>query len=218
MTRAGRSSSSSADNWEDVQKLLGPPPQKLGSKPPPGYEIYTRGGRRFLRRIEANDQKWARLTVDDDGNIALPKASQRLAKPGELAKNIGPRPTEPHQAHHLIPDEVVRTNELLKLAREKAGYNLDRGSNGIYLPETPEARLKTPESADLPLHRGSHPEYSRMADDIANKELARLTAKHGGDAGAITTPELLDAVKRVEDKMRDVAKNWKTISGEDKLK
>lgn len=177
-------------------------------------------------RAAALYHPWVRVS-DPLGGVAqpardIPPCGHVAGVISKLAENLGARPlsaagaVEPHQAHHLIPDEVVRKNPLLQLAREKAGYNLDRASNGVYLPETAAARDATPASKGLPLHRGSHPTYSQLADDLANKELADLIEAYGS-ADKIPPDELGKAVTRVEGKMRDIINKWITLYG-DKLK
>lgn len=50
---------------------------------PPGYTVYASGGRTFLRRSNANDELFARLTVDADGVIQAGDAkSLRVSSSG----------------------------------------------------------------------------------------------------------------------------------------
>ena len=70
-------------------------------------------------------------------------------------------------AHHLIPVAEAQQSELMKAAA-RAGYNVNRPQNGMYLPTTEAAAV----AMKLPLHRGSHQAYS---DYVADK-LQRLDA------------------------------------------
>ncbi len=75
-----------------------------------------------------------------------------------------------YAAHHLIP---IQMNEHRVL--QKIGMDLDEARNGISLPMYPGINPK------LPLHRGSHPEYSvsvkkqldEIPDDLSVAETRR---------------------------------------------
>jgi hypothetical protein len=202
-------------NWDKVKGWVG---QRLGEKPPEGYIIFERDGKRFLRRIDADDAKWPRLTVDDQGVIQVGRAtSPRISVAGRLVKNMGPGPAA-HQGHHLIPDTVVRDHPLLQAARArgKPPYDVDRATNGIYLPETTAARSNAPTSEELPLHRGSHPEYSSIATRAANDKLRRLLMRFG-EIDKIPSEALSRAAAEIEDSMKEIVKHWISTHG-DKLK
>ena len=98
--------------WPDVEPFVNKPFSEVGA--PPGYSRFERNGRTFLARTNADDALYPKLTVDEDGVIRLGGAtSRRISKPGELAKALGPRPLN-HEAHHLVPDAVVRDHPLFE--------------------------------------------------------------------------------------------------------
>ena len=65
-----------------------------------------------------------------------------------------------YQAHHIIPSSVADKSDLMLNAVEKAGFDIDCAENGIFLPDN----ILGDEL--LPSHRGSHPRYSNIAEDI----------------------------------------------------
>ncbi|WP_233104310.1 AHH domain-containing protein [Haliangium ochraceum] len=157
--------------------------------PPPGYSAYKVGGRAILRRNNADDALFARLSLDGDGIIragAPPRV--RVSNPlrkaegvGELLARAGHTARPPHhQAHHVIPDEVVRKHPLFRLARERGVFDHDAPENIALLarrevrepgraPFVPE---KIPGLSDgLPRHQGPHDTYSQLVMDIADDAL-----------------------------------------------
>ena len=64
-----------------------------------------------------------------------------------------------YEAHHIIPVQLKNHRTLKKI-----GMDMDEAKNGISLPQYPGLDPK------LPLHRGSHPDYTfavkRFLDDI----------------------------------------------------
>ena len=93
-------------------------------------------------------------------------------------KEAGIERVENCQAHHLIPDEVVREHPLTrKLCKEKGTEYFDRAENGIFLPSTKDN--VHPSVKDLPRHRGSHPKYSQMVRQKLNRLEKALVNKYG---------------------------------------
>jgi len=192
-----------AKNWAAVQKVKG---KKVGVILPEGYQYYTTDDQVFIRRLEADDKKFEPLTVDDAKTIQLGHAgSNRISKPGELAKNLGGA-EEGYQAHHLVPDAVVREHPLCKMAMDRGSppYNLDAASNGIKLPATEEAKKASPK---LPMHSGSHPQWNAFANDLLDAKLDSLKEKFG-DAKSIPAASLTTAVKQTEDRLRREITSW----------
>lgn len=203
-----------AKNWSALQPYLGKNIGKIG-EPPPGYRKFELGGRKFLRRIEANDQKFARLTVDPAGIIkAGPARPQRLSKPHRVAKNVKkhllggkPRPAH-HQAHHLVPDQVVRDHPLMRAAHERGLFDLDDPSNLVLLAKNAEAREAGKIATDLPLQSGSHKNYNELVSKYAtdvHSELKRAGYKYLERM----PPELLrEAAQDVQEFARQLVETW----------
>jgi hypothetical protein len=84
-----------------------------------------------------------------------------------------------HQAHHLVTDAIVRDSPLFLAARERGvpPYDVDTKSNGIWLPDSPDAR--TSATKNLPVHSGSHGDYSKIAMREAEREAKQLEARSG---------------------------------------
>jgi len=206
-----------AKNWDQVNDLL------IGKKPDEisdfdlnrlgYYKSTTSKGDTSIVRYNAVDEDFAPLTVTD-GVIAAGKAkSNRISKPGALKEALeeaseAARP-KGHQAHHLVPDQVVRESPLFQLAR-KHGYNLDNANNGVFLAETAAKRdeFGTAYSKQLPLHLGSHPEWNKLAMREAEGALTALKRVTGLPADKISGEMILDAAKNVEDAMREHIEGW----------
>jgi hypothetical protein len=200
-------------HWKDVEPFIG---KDIANGPPPGYRVFFRNGKTFIRRLVANDKEFPRLTIEN-GKIKIGKpGSTRISKPGALAKSLGERPPE-HQAHHAVPDDVVKSEPLFEEAR-KHGYDLDRARNGTYLPETASARAQVPASAKLPLHSGSHPVYNSLAREFTQRVLADLLEEFpGSKLSEIPAEQILEAAAVIEDLMQDALQKWTTTHG-DKLR
>jgi A nuclease family of the HNH/ENDO VII superfamily with conserved AHH len=189
--------------------------------PPEGYEYYDHAddGSFKIRRLRGNaNDNFIKLSIisenttstGEDGQsgvenklIESPEegGSKRLSTPGRLARNVGGSPKN-HQFHHIIPDAVVRTNQLMILTREKTGYDLDRQSNGIRMPCNDEGKAET----NLPIHRGSHPAYNSRVNTELNTRLEQIMEGNDYDnANMIDSPFLLSAAIASENQFRTIA-------------
>lgn len=211
-TAAARLRPQDAANWSDVQRYIGRAVDP--NNVPSGYRSFTRGGKTFLRRISGDDARFARLTVDENGLIQAGRSvSRRVSRPGVLAANIGSRPAR-HQAHHVVPDQVVRDHPLFDMARRRGRppYDLDNAGNGAYLAETPADRVAGI-SDSLPTHSGSHPTYSSLATREADGVMGRLIQRYGSLDNV--PPEMLtSAAHDVERRMREQLGQWMSTHGD----
>ncbi|MCP4131389.1 MAG: DUF4157 domain-containing protein, partial [bacterium] len=127
------------------------------------YELIESEGVKYIRRGKGMaDDFHIQLFIDDYGIIRMGTGSIRLSKSGKLrealVKALG-RNLPGHQAHHLVPDQVVKESPLFREALERFIYNIDNAHNGILLPEAVEFAKKYG-TGNLPLHCGSHPNYT----------------------------------------------------------
>jgi hypothetical protein len=169
-----------------------------------------------IYRLDAQDGH-AALRLDSDGNIqevAGRRAADRLSNPTQMQNNYiarhGAIPKE-HQLHHLIPDAVVRDHELAKLAREKAGYDLDDANNLIALPYTGDA-LKNAQVKII--HLGSHSKWSNHAEEVLERELKRLKQNLGtDDFSTVPDTKLIPALeKAMQNAEEQLAKDLKDVN------
>jgi Domain of unknown function (DUF4157)/A nuclease family of the HNH/ENDO VII superfamily with conserved AHH len=180
---------------------------------PPGYTTFERDGSTFLRRTTADETRFARLTVDSEGFVRFGRAeSARLSSPAKMVKALRDIP-EGFQRHHIVPDEIVRKNPLFQEARTRGvpPYDLDAAENLIGLPNSAKA-ADAAGAAELPLHSGSHPTYSRLANDEANAALNDLIELYGS-VDKIPGEQLTSAARNVEAAMRDEILTWKVTHG-----
>jgi hypothetical protein len=101
------------------------------------------------------------LGLFDDSSKAAKKSKKAI--PGAiggssliLRSRIATKPG--YQAHHLIPVELKRHRTLNKI-----GMDIDEAGNGISLPQYPGL------DPILPLHRGSHPDYTFAVKNALDK-------------------------------------------------
>ncbi|WP_045118456.1 AHH domain-containing protein [Haliangium ochraceum] len=213
-----------AANWASVaHDYVGKRLVEVG--PPPGYSTYHVGGRAILRRNNADDALFARLSLDEGGIIragAPPRV--RVSNPlrkaesvGELLARAGHTARPPyHQAHHVIPNEVVRSHLLFRLARERGVFDHDAPENIALLARSevrePGRAPFVPEkipglSEGLPRHQGPHRRYTRAVIDAARStELEVLTMGYRiVDLDDATLKLLAD---RVLQKAWDMLRHW----------
>ena len=99
----------------------------------------------------------------------------------------------------MIPDEVARTHPLAQAARARGAppWDLDNPDNGIALPGSPEKVGTT----GLPVHRGSHREYTFYARDALDGALKPLVAQYGA-LDKVPPDVLVQTMKALEKKLR----------------
>jgi hypothetical protein len=99
-----------------------------------------------------------------------------------------------YQAHHIIPSSVADKSDLMLNAVEKAGFDIDCAENGIFLPDN----ILGDEL--LPSHRGNHPRYSNIAEDILKHKWDELK-KYGVQDDKVA---LLSAINDTVKYLREV--------------
>jgi A nuclease family of the HNH/ENDO VII superfamily with conserved AHH len=173
-----------ATNWGELKrKYIGKKLDEVGA--PPGYGEVRGAGGSSLRRAVADDEHFAQLHVDGGGLIqpgAVPRVSNGFetaqSVDGILARNgLTQRPPH-HQAHHVVPDEVVRKHPLMREAHRRGLFKPDAPENIALLAERQTNGMvpnKVPGlSEGLPRHQGAHPKYTEMVTQAANLVRDRL--------------------------------------------
>jgi hypothetical protein len=124
------------------------------------YRVSARSNSSGIIKLVNSLQKLTPIDIQTK-NLKSPRLiegqSQKLKK-NLIAKGIQYK--EGYQAHHIIPSSVADKSELMLNAIEKAGFDIDCGDNGIFLPKN------ISDYELLPSHRGSHPNYSNYAEDV----------------------------------------------------
>jgi RHS repeat-associated protein len=110
----------------------------------------------------------------------------------ELIANITGGVPDEYAAHHLLPVSVAKKSAAVRRAAREAGYNINRGRNGIALPTTDAEALAT----GLPLHRGGH---TREYMGLARAKVRALDRRLRG----LSREELAEEVGLIEDSMRE---------------
>ncbi len=180
-----------AANWQDIERhYLGKSIEEVGA--PPGYTEYEIGGRTFLRRKDGADDRFVQLTVDEAGVIRLgpakspriTKAERRMQSIASLLENKGLAQRPPHhQAHHVVPDEIVRKHDLMREAHKRGLFEPDAPENIALLAER-RANGMVPDkvpglSEGLPRHQGAHRVYSEQVSDAADLVMEEMVQTYG---------------------------------------
>jgi len=178
------------------------------SNPPAGYQFFTLNGRKYIKRIDTNSNL-KRLTVDENNIIVEYDGSQRISVPGNLARNLGPAPSN-HQAHHLIPDAVVRTHWFYVAVRARQGntYDLDRASNGIYMANAEEFFIDGI-SKQYPTHNGSHNKYNNLIVQYIDNSLA-AKGYNQSNFSSLNDQQIDAFLSEMEDVAIDIIILWST--------
>jgi A nuclease family of the HNH/ENDO VII superfamily with conserved AHH len=208
-----------AGNWQDIaQGFLGRKLDEVGV--PPGYATYEIDGRPFLRRIEGADERFAQLTVDDGVIRVGPASSTRLGRTERREQSIASllarhglteRPPH-HEAHHVVPDEIARKQELMHEAHGRDLFDLDASENLALLARrtgddgAPVAKVPGL-SEGLPTHQGPHPKYSLAVTRAADKVMGELLAD-GGKLAELSDEVLRAAAVKVRDLAWKILKSW----------
>ncbi len=208
ITVVGGNKTWKASNTNEVDNLIGKNINDL-KEAPEGFQFYIRGGKKRIRRKNTSDPRTpTRLTVDNNGNIVKYTGSQRISKSGKLRKNLGNPPAKNHEAHHLVPDNVVRDSPLHQEAIKRGLYDIDRKSNGRYLSKTDEDAV-TGVTKELPRHSGSHPNYDVELNKVINEYTNALKKNYPG-LDKVPEDVLKQVVTTIENRAGSILKGWKS--------
>ncbi len=168
----------------------------------------------------SDDRRFVQLTVDGEGVIRvgparsprITKAERRTESIASLLKNNGLTRRPPHhQAHHVVPDEIVRKHDLMREAHKRKLFDPDAPENIALLAER-RANGAVPDkvpglSEGLPRHQGSHRVYSDDVMDAATRVLGRLL-QHHGTLDKVPDEALKKAASEVLEESWEILKNW----------
>jgi A nuclease family of the HNH/ENDO VII superfamily with conserved AHH len=129
-----------------------------------------------------------------------------------VARNGLTRRPPHHQAHHVVPDEVVRKHDLMREAHRRGLFNPDAPENIALLAER-RANGVVPDkvpglSEGLPRHQGSHREYSKAVTNAADTALRELKSTHG-PLEQLPDDVIRNAAAEVLDRAWDILRRWK---------
>ncbi|MEW8624451.1 MAG: AHH domain-containing protein [Candidatus Thiodiazotropha sp.] len=113
---------------------------------------------------------------------------------------VGVEVPDGYAAHHAISGSVAQRSEALQYAAKNLGFDIDNSSNGIALPQTPEAIQNMLDNGPpyLPVHTGRHTnEYF----NYVKAKLDRLDAEWA--SGEMTEQELFDRIYEIQDEITD---------------
>jgi hypothetical protein len=196
------------ENYELIisLNLVGKPISEFNPPPPPGYSKYQREEKFFIRRVDADDTKYQQLGVDAEQKIILGKGvseAAALRSEAEVRKEIGPAQAG-KERHHLIPLEVCASHALVREAIQTGEPPFGANTGVVFLPQDAEAAKTMP---GLPIHRGSHPKWTKHVEALLNAELRPLLTRYA-TLSDIPKKELTAACKRVQNDLRGELSSW----------
>ncbi|WP_028973396.1 AHH domain-containing protein [Spirochaeta cellobiosiphila] len=198
-------------NIDELGDILNKPIMEVTDEMlPEGYAFYyTANKQKKIRRTKgsAENSVFARLTVRNN-KIELWEGANRVSQSGKLrrmllnkyASQLDNIDLSFHEAHHIVPDAVVRDHPLFQLARklDSQPYDIDNLDNGVMLAKTGYSKIEGI-SEGLPFHSGSHPVYNDLANKVANDEWDALMLGFESIDDLLDHPEeILEATERVQ--------------------
>ena len=176
---------------------------------PAGYQIITRNNSKYIRRDNVSNVNTPRLMVNENGIVVPYLKPTRLASNGLLRDRLkdlnGGSLPDNHQAHHIVPDNVVRNSPIHQEAISRGLYDVDRTNNGKILAETEEDYVSLSEA--YPTHYGSHPQY----DDAINSQIDDLIETNDIDIlnlDNMSNNDLNALINAIENRALNVLTNW----------
>jgi A nuclease family of the HNH/ENDO VII superfamily with conserved AHH len=112
-------------------------------------------------------------------------------------KAVGIDTPKGYQLNHLVPDAVAQSDPMVVEMLKRNIYDVDHAGN--LLPMPGEVRGSHP---DLIGHLGSHGNYNDLVQRRLRQESRNLARKYGS-LDKVPDNELKEAVKGVEDTMRE---------------
>ncbi len=197
--------------WENTKYFVGRrlDPNNL----PPGYSYRVKNGKPELYR-SSKDGPFPPLTVENGIVMLQTGKSNRLSVFSRYRKNYldwieqgqgeaariaaEKRIKDGNQLHHLVPDAVVRDNEITRelMSRSKT-YTLDRGPNILDMPQ-----VHSPKTGEI-VHLGSHPKFNKYVETLLNQKATQLTRGRTIPLDQVNVKDLDNALRQVEDKLRE---------------
>lgn len=119
---------------------------------------------------------------------------------------LGNAPGPNHEAHHIVPDNVVRNSPLHKYAIEQGWYDVDRVSNGKYLAKS-DADKVVGKSDILPTHSGSHRNYDEA---IKNKidQILQLNLIDPSTINSLNQTQTIGLINKIESEAQTILLGW----------
>lgn len=123
-----------------------------------------------------------------------------------LESNLGITAPANHQAHHIVPSNVIENSALHKEAIKRGLYDADRAGNGKFLAETDEDFVALSEA--YPTHFGSHPNYDIQIRNQIDDVLRANNLTSTSNFLTLSNQQLMDMIDDVEDLSLNVLENW----------
>jgi hypothetical protein len=215
---------SKTKNWNEVEPFIG---QQAGSKLPEGYYYRTnKNGNIEIVRKTKNGDEMVPIQVGEDGTFQITtKVSNRISNSAKMSKNFikaygkNGEKLDGYWIHHLIPDEIVRTNPLAKLARS-TGFDLDRAENLIGLADKKEWQKiiqgkgqKVGDGYTNAIgHWSHHDNYSKQVTNYLDDRLEILERKFGDINQALKDPQKAKQISReINQAMTDAENKFRSL-------
>ena len=171
-----------------------------------------------LLEKEKGNPNWKSIQLEDFLSTYKIKEARVLysTKLGKNMEKDGIERPEDCQAHHLIPDEVVRKHPILQYLRKQYGdLYFDKAENGIFLPSKRNTNHPT-YLKSLPTHRGPHPRYTQQVILRLNKLEGKLIEKYGS-LEKVPLSILEKKIKQLQNNLKKVLEKDLSLRKDDRL-
>jgi hypothetical protein len=202
-------------NWAEIQPIIGK--AMSSSSVPKGYLYATIEGKEYYYLPGADKTKVPVIESNAKGNAYLPsKPSNRIANDDRYKRNFGQKTItvkDGSEIHHLIADNVWRSEPFLQRLLAEGWANMDEKANLIELAKTQKALddvRKANPNANLSdvIHSSGHKFYDDLVAKILEKNIDATQNNLGKSSWKkFTKDEMLKVLQRTLNELRDIFMN-----------
>jgi len=168
------------------------------------------GAIRAFNGLKGAAQKLSTSGLNESARIGNSTAlRENMVKSG--AENVAKT-----QAHHIVPDEAFRKHSLGHKMTERFGTDyIDKAENGMLLPESLDAKTDSRLSS-LPVHRGSHPNYTNRVMGQMDRLQNALEQRYG-DLNSVPDSVLDKQFTKLQGNLKIAIENDQSLRKGDRL-
>lgn len=139
-------------------------------------------------------------------SIDFSKNDNRISNPYRMRQNYegayGKLPSG-YQIHHLLPDAVAQTQELVQEVIQRIKYDIDRAPNLIGVP----SEVKAYEQSDVKLfHLGSHSKWNNYVKEVLDNRQTDLESIYG-TLDKVPADVIKETMQSIESNLRNDIQN-----------
>jgi A nuclease family of the HNH/ENDO VII superfamily with conserved AHH len=202
-------------NWAEIQPIIGK--AMSSSSVPKGYLYATIEGKQYYYLPGADKTKVPVIESNTKGNAYLPsKPSYRIADKNRYDRNFGQKiitSVNGSEIHHMIPDNVWRSEPFLQRLLAEGWANMDEKVNLIELAKSQSALddvRKANPGANLSdvIHSSGHGLYDNFVTKTLEEVIRKMRLSTGKSSWEkFSKDEMLKVLHRTLNELRDIFMN-----------